>query len=237
MSDNEQQALPVQPRREPPPTWRGYRLDEVTSSLQKSIRRGLEDDALFWAIELDHSGYGEYCWSRLFVVTSEDVGLADPHMPAVIHALYENWLAIRKRFRGRRPGPATSIGGERLPLAHAVLLLARAPKSRIVDHANAWHTHLAEEGIRAKEIPDVPRQAHAGGQEARPGVRALLRREFAVGGTTTGELSPEPTLPDPYRDKVRAILVEPRGLGSKEKRAASLQDDRPARPTERKLRE
>lgn len=38
----------------------GYLNSEVTSALQKCIRRGDEDGALFWATELDLSNYGEY---------------------------------------------------------------------------------------------------------------------------------------------------------------------------------
>jgi hypothetical protein len=110
---------PQRPRTEPPASARGYRQDEVVSALQKAIRRGLEDDALYWAVELDESGWGEYCWSRLFVIVSEDVGLAEPHLPATIAALYTTWTLLRKRRRGRSAGRATSQGAERLPLIHA----------------------------------------------------------------------------------------------------------------------
>jgi replication-associated recombination protein RarA len=34
----------------------GYVNSEVTSAMQKSIRRGLEEEALFWATELDLAG-------------------------------------------------------------------------------------------------------------------------------------------------------------------------------------
>ncbi|HZJ13854.1 MAG TPA: hypothetical protein VFD27_02335 [Chthoniobacteraceae bacterium] len=40
----------------------GYNCAEVASAMQKCIRRGLEDDALFWATELDRSNFGEYVW-------------------------------------------------------------------------------------------------------------------------------------------------------------------------------
>jgi hypothetical protein len=63
---------PQRPRTEAPPTIRGYRQDEVVGALQKTIRRGLEDDALYWAVELHESGWGEHCWSRLFVIVCED---------------------------------------------------------------------------------------------------------------------------------------------------------------------
>lgn len=36
----------------------GYNCGEVTSAMQKCLRRGLDEDALFWATELDLAGYG-----------------------------------------------------------------------------------------------------------------------------------------------------------------------------------
>jgi len=50
----------------------GYDYYEVASALQKSIRRGLEDDALFWATELYISDYAAHAWKRLLVIASED---------------------------------------------------------------------------------------------------------------------------------------------------------------------
>jgi replication-associated recombination protein RarA len=64
-------------RREFPwPTVLGYDLYEVMSAMQKSIRRGLEEDALFWGTELYLSDLADQAWSRLLVISSEDVGLA-----------------------------------------------------------------------------------------------------------------------------------------------------------------
>lgn len=106
----------------------GYAIGEVASCLQKCIRRGLEEPALFWATELDLSGYGEYCWKRLRIMVSEDIGLAEPGLAAEIRSLYGNWVDQRKKAD-------TKHGPERLFLVHAVLVLARARKSRMVDHA------------------------------------------------------------------------------------------------------
>jgi replication-associated recombination protein RarA len=227
---------PQTPRREPPASIRGYRQDEVVSALQKAIRRGLEDDALYWAVELDESGWGEYCFSRLFVILSEDVGLAEPLMPAVIAALYENWQALRRRRRGRSTGRATSQGAEKLPLVHAVLLLARARKSQIVVNATVCHTHLAENGIRAKEVPDVSLDRHTlAGKKRGRGWEHFMDESSLLAHRETGELSSEPVLPDPYRERARSVLVKPetsvpsrehdeQGSGPRRK------DDRPADP-------
>jgi replication-associated recombination protein RarA len=106
----------------------GYNLGEVTSAFQKCVRRGDEDGALFWATELDISGYGEYAWKRIRIMVSEDIGLAEPGLPAQVAALYANWLAQKKKGDEKN-------GPERLFLVHAVILISRAGKSRMVDHA------------------------------------------------------------------------------------------------------
>jgi replication-associated recombination protein RarA len=110
----------------------GYLNSEVTSAMQKCIRRGDEDGALFWATELDVSNYGEYVWKRLRIIASEDIGLADAQVCVQIRTLYENWQQARKDAqRDRRP-----IAG-RIFLVHAVLICVRAKKSRMADTAQA----------------------------------------------------------------------------------------------------
>jgi replication-associated recombination protein RarA len=121
----------------------GYLNSEVTSALQKCIRRGLEEEALFWATELDLSNYGNYVWKRMRIMASEDVGLADSNVCVQVRALYENWLEQRKNKDDKS-------GAERLFFVHAVLILARAKKSRIVDHA----LMTFYEG--ARPTPDIP---------------------------------------------------------------------------------
>lgn len=137
------------PYKPPQKTIGGYSGYQVTSALQKCIRRGLESDALFWATELwascNQEGR-EYLWHRLRVIASEDVGLADNSACVQISSLHANFT--------RRPN-------EKLFLTHAVLILARAPKSRIVDHAGIAIT----EGPRPKrEIPLFAVDNHAGGK-------------------------------------------------------------------------
>lgn len=128
----------------------GFPAGEVASAMQKCIRRGAEEDALFWATELDIAGFGEYVWKRLRIIASEDVGLAAPQIAGEIRALYANWLDQRKK-KDERHGP------ERLFLVHAVLVLARAPKSRLIDHALI----VMYEGERSgRQIPDFALDRH-----------------------------------------------------------------------------
>jgi replication-associated recombination protein RarA len=72
-------------------TVNGHLLPEVVSALQKSIRRGLVDDALYWAVDMYLTGYDEYCWKRLRIMASEDVGPAEPSLPATVDALYRTY--------------------------------------------------------------------------------------------------------------------------------------------------
>jgi replication-associated recombination protein RarA len=133
-----------------PKTVSGHDLSEVASAFQKSIRRGLEQEALYWGTELDMSNYGEYAWKRMKIMCSEDVGLAEPLLPAVIESLYQNWVVQRKK-KDQKYAP------ERLFFVHAILLLVRAKKSRIVDHA----LMVFYEGKRPqKDIPDYALDKH-----------------------------------------------------------------------------
>jgi replication-associated recombination protein RarA len=120
------------------PTVLGYDFYEVLSAMQKTIRRGLEEDALYWGTELYLSEYADHAWNRLLVISSEDVGLASTA------GMYVKVLNDMYR-RDKKSGEA------RLYFTHAILLLARSPKSRIVDHA----TIASFEGPREKRaLPD-----------------------------------------------------------------------------------
>lgn len=116
-------------------TKNGYDFFECTSSFQKSIRRGDEDNALFWAVELYISNYAEYVWKRMFVMLSEDIGLSNPVLPQQVWALYGIYSQLQKKADKHEP--------EKLHFIHAVLLLVRSPKSRLVDWAliHAFRKH------------------------------------------------------------------------------------------------
>ena len=89
----------------------GYLNSECTSAMQKCIRRGLEEEALFWATELDFAGYGAYVWRRLQIIASEDIGLADLHTAAGRSAMrgidhfFKVGAAIKNPVRSLLPDP------------------------------------------------------------------------------------------------------------------------------------
>jgi replication-associated recombination protein RarA len=163
----------------------GYLNSECTSAMQKCIRRGLEEEALFWATELDLAGYGAYVWKRLQIVASEDIGLADPNVCVQVRALYQNWVEQRKNA----PKERRKVTG-RIFLVHAILICARAKKSRMVDTATIT---MYESERPQREIPDFALDMHtAKGRGAMRGVDHF----FKVGAVIK---NPERSLlPDPY---------------------------------------
>lgn len=131
-------------------TVNGHELGDVVSALQKSIRRGEVDDALYFAVDMDLSGYGEYVWSRLLVMASEDVGIAERGCCARIQSLYATYGKLKAKKNDHAP--------ERLMLIHAVIELCFARKSRLVDTALISHYGMHQELKR--EIPDYALDAH-----------------------------------------------------------------------------
>jgi replication-associated recombination protein RarA len=169
----------------------GHRCDEVASALQKSIRRGEERQALYFATELDLAGFPDYLWRRLRIIASEDVGLAAPEVAVQVRALSENFADQRKHNAKSKTGTRS---GERLFIVEAVLILARAPKSRIVDSA----VMVMYEGDRERlEVPDyaIDRHTKRGRQRGRG-----HDYFFEVGAL----LENEADLPDPYAEEGRA---------------------------------
>jgi len=176
------------------PTPGGYKCGEVASAMQKCIRRGDEDGALFWSTELDLAGFAEYVWKRLRIIASEDVGLAAPGVPCQIRGLYENWLEQRRK-------KDTIHAPERLFLVHAVMLLSRSPKSRAVDHALIHHY----EGPRpSREIPDFALDRHT----ARGRSRNRGWKHFFEQGC---QLHPRGDVSDRYEASAREIRRDSQG--------------------------
>ena len=133
-----------------PPTVNGYNYLEVVSAFQKSIRRGDEAVALFFAIEIEQSNRHEALWRRLKVIVSEDIGLANNQAPLVIDTLHRSYKEARSLKKPNHP--------ERLMLVHAILYLCRSEKSRLVDWAlNVYYPFHGSELI---DIPDYAFDMH-----------------------------------------------------------------------------
>ena len=177
-------------------TKRGYDFFEVSSAFQKSVRRGLDEEAMYWAVELSESGFGNYLWKRIRIISSEDIGLAEPMLHVQIRILYDNWVEQSKEDK------KTGKTSNRLFIAHAVLLLARAKKSRLVDHFNIVHFRTHHEV--KKEIPDWALDKHT-----RRGKK--LKRGFRHFFDEGGRLENENRQPgdDEYLERVMRLLIRP----------------------------
>jgi replication-associated recombination protein RarA len=83
-------------------------VDEVASAVQKCIRRGLEEDALYWGYEMMASpnpSHRTHLWNRLKVIASEDVGPACPWMPILIDSQPQARSSVRPGDRPRTKCP------------------------------------------------------------------------------------------------------------------------------------
>ncbi len=110
-------------------TIHGLNADEVISSFQKSIRRGLLENAVLLAYEMSITSaeLEEHLWTRLMVISVEDVGNGSFMEPVIVDALY--------RMHQRYPRGA----GDRFLFAtHAIRLLATGQKDRITDEMVNW---------------------------------------------------------------------------------------------------
>lgn len=176
-------------REGPPPTRHGHPLDEAASALQKSVRRSDGPRAVYWARELlEH--HPHYLWHRLTVICSEDIGLAVPWMPAVIAALRQSWYEGSKRKGG---------GDGAMFASHAALLLARAPKSRLVDDMML---------VVADEYQDPPdwsldRHTRRGREMGRTWTHFWKEGAMLV-DPETGEVGVE-AIPNPYAERARQV--------------------------------
>lgn len=131
------------------PTQNGYQLEEVISALQKDIRRGNEENAMYWALELVPN-YEAYLWRRLTIILHEDIGIAMPSLLSIIPAINASYVALREAGKGDEC---------RLLIANAILLMCRAPKTRMADHFQTVIDTEKKRGVR-RPIPDYALDRH-----------------------------------------------------------------------------
>jgi len=131
-------------------TVNGFAADEVRSVLQKSIRRGLLEEAMLAAYEFYATGpeAEELLWRRLEIIATEDVGFGLIDAPVLLEALN----AQRRRIP---PGPDRWIYS-----AHAVRLLATAKKDRTSMELAAWAEAVTARGERRVVVHDYQVDFH-----------------------------------------------------------------------------
>ena len=157
----------------------GFHCDEVVSALQKSIRRGDSDGALTWAHQLNVSGYGAWAWRRLFIIVSEDIGLAEPSAPAVVAGL---WTASQVLLANQRnPAPGEKVSHPWLQLLQATAYLARCPKNReLADLCSVLEFRIQRGEM--PQIPDVAKDMHTSAGRAMGRGSVHFEDETPAGG-------------------------------------------------------
>lgn len=129
----------------------GYDFFEVSSAMQKAIRRADARVAGYFALELWHSGYRDYVWKRLFTISAEDCYGLITHE---IEALWQGHELVNK-------GKSEPKG--RIFVSKAVLLLCECRKNRDADHLqnfiydkNMVNAERWIEEVRSSPIPIPP---------------------------------------------------------------------------------
>lgn len=139
-----------------PPTKSGLSSMACLSALQKCIRRGLEREAMQFAIELMHTSkpFHSMVTKRLEVICHEDIDTgAQPHIVPFVHA------AMTQAREWYDPD-VTKLGKSRMAVGNCIRMMCRATKNRIGDHfaaAHGWASII--EGFVPK-IPDWANDKH-----------------------------------------------------------------------------
>ena len=145
--------------KQPPDPWQrtttehGLAADEVISALQKCIRRGMTDNALLlgWEMYVTSPEMEAMLWSRLCVISVEDVGLGNAQAPVLVETLFQ--------MHQRYPRPEHD---RFMFAAHAIRVMAGGPKDRTTDEMASWAKQTIRLGERLPEIPDFALDMHTG---------------------------------------------------------------------------
>lgn len=124
-------------------TKNGIPGDEIISALQKSIRRGLEEEAVEVAYEMYITSpqFEDKLWRRLQAIAIEDIGFGNVQAPVIIHTLNQ----IRENF-------PYNDGDRPIFFVHAVRFLCQCEKDRSSD----WLKNIVIEEFNRGKKPEIP---------------------------------------------------------------------------------
>ena len=131
-------------------TRNGIEGDLIISALQKSIRRGLAEEAVSFAYEMYITSpqLEEKLWRRLQAIAVEDIGFGDLSAPVLINSLNQ----MRQNF-------PYADGDRPIFFVHAIRYLAAAKKDRTSDNLKNIVKREFEYG-RKPVIPDFALDMH-----------------------------------------------------------------------------
>ena len=170
-------------------TRNGIQGDLAISALQKSIRRGLAEEAITFAYEMyiTSEQFEDKLWRRLQAISVEDVGFGDLSAPVLINTLNQ----MRQNF------PYTD-GDRPIFFVHAIRYLAAAKKDRTSDNLKNIVVTEFNYG-RKPDVPDFALDMHT--EQGR-----ALGRDFkhflAEGSRVENELRVD----ENYKDRLLKLL-------------------------------
>lgn len=209
----------------------GVPYDEVISGLQKTIRRGMEREALVLAQEMFDSGYHAAVARRLMIIAAEDIGLANPAAVSQVYSLCLGFIVAKKDSPSGRVEP--------LALIMSIMLLARSLKNRECDDAQIVTIEIMKTGKDAaenviRENPFIVDQHTGRGKirlanqaaQTRQTYEDVAMREFLTTGT---QLSPHVEVNgNPWGREVRemcGLRYEKPGRDTKAKQYGAEEDE------------
>jgi len=74
---------------------RGYPFGTVASALQKEVRRGDLESAVYWGLIL-YEAAPQYAWKRVLVTAGEDIGFGDPDVVAKVCSMATAWKVAKE---------------------------------------------------------------------------------------------------------------------------------------------
>lgn len=137
-----------------PDTKHGLPAMGCVSAMQKSIRRGMEREAMQFACELVHTSkaFATLVCNRLEVISHEDIDTAaDPRIVPFVKAACDQ---ARAWYRPDNPGKS------RMAIGNAIRMMCRAQKSREGDHFQAAIGLASLLEDFAPAIPDWANDGH-----------------------------------------------------------------------------
>jgi len=171
-------------------TKHGYDHYELISALQKCIRRGMDYEAVHFAIELETFN-PTMLWNRLRIISCEDIGPANPVMPLLIDLLQKQYLAEKSKL---------TTNTHQLFLINAVVCLCHSQKSRITEDLLSIVNYERENENKFLNIPDFALDIHTKqGKNKGRGIDHFF---------TEGNKIENEGIINPYTEKAKKLLLE-----------------------------
>ena len=172
-------------------TRNGYAGDEVISALQKSIRRGLEEQACMFAYEMYISSpqLEEKLWRRLLTISVEDIGMGNPMAAIMVNNLYQ----MSKQFD-------YADGDKPMYFIHAIRYLCSSEKDRSSDLLKNICINSFAMG-KFPEIPDYALDKHTQRGQA-------MGRDSFHFLNEASKVYPQKEVDNDYKERYAKILEE-----------------------------